>query len=63
VPVNCAAHPVTHDLARFARLGVGRITYGPLLQAALTGHDRPMARLTRTSRVGDGSSRFAGQTG
>jgi len=63
VPVNCTAHPVTHDLARFARLGVGRITYGPLLQAALTGHDRPMARLTRTSRVGDGSSRFAGQTG
>lgn len=36
VPVNCTAHPVKHDLARFARLGVGRITYGPLLQAALT---------------------------
>jgi len=36
VPVNCTAHPVRHDLARFARLGVGRITYGPLLQAALT---------------------------
>ena len=35
-PVNCTAHPVKHDLARFARLGVGRITYGPLLQAALT---------------------------
>jgi 2-methylisocitrate lyase-like PEP mutase family enzyme len=36
VPVNSTAHPVHHDLARFARLGVGRITYGPLLQAALT---------------------------
>ncbi|GAB2583237.1 phosphonomutase [Paractinoplanes abujensis] len=35
-PVNCTAHPVRHDLARFARLGVGRITYGPLLQGALT---------------------------
>jgi 2-methylisocitrate lyase-like PEP mutase family enzyme len=37
VPVNCIAHPVRHTLERFARLGVGRITYGPLLQAALTG--------------------------
>ncbi|GLY32987.1 phosphonomutase [Kineosporia sp. NBRC 101731] len=36
VPVNSTAHPVKHDLARFARLGVGRITYGPLLQSALT---------------------------
>jgi 2-methylisocitrate lyase-like PEP mutase family enzyme len=36
VPVNCTAHPVRHRLDRFARLGVGRITYGPLLQAALT---------------------------
>jgi 2-methylisocitrate lyase-like PEP mutase family enzyme len=36
VPVNSTAHPVRHDLARFAGLGVGRITYGPLLQAALT---------------------------
>ncbi len=36
VPVNSTAHPVKHDLARFARLGVGRITYGPLLQLALT---------------------------
>lgn len=36
VPVNCTAHPVKHDLRRLARLGVGRITYGPLLQAALT---------------------------
>lgn len=35
-PVNSTAHPVKHDLARFAELGVGRITYGPLLQMALT---------------------------
>jgi 2-methylisocitrate lyase-like PEP mutase family enzyme len=35
-PVNCTAHPVKHDLARFTRLGVGRITFGPLLQVALT---------------------------
>lgn len=36
VPVNCTAHPIKHDLSRFARLGVGRVTYGPLLQAALS---------------------------
>lgn len=36
VPVNSTAHPVRHDLERFRRLGVGRITYGPLLQLALT---------------------------
>jgi 2-methylisocitrate lyase-like PEP mutase family enzyme len=36
VPVNTTAHPVKHDLERFRRLGVGRITFGPLLQAALT---------------------------
>lgn len=36
VPVNSTAHPVKHDLDRFRRLGVGRITYGPLLQLALT---------------------------
>ncbi|OKI13248.1 isocitrate lyase/phosphoenolpyruvate mutase family protein [Streptomyces sp. CB03911] len=36
VPVNSTAHPVKHDLERFRRLGVGRITYGPLLQIALT---------------------------
>lgn len=36
VPVNSTAHPVRHDLDRFRRLGVGRITYGPLLQFALT---------------------------
>ncbi|WP_435972326.1 isocitrate lyase/PEP mutase family protein [Streptomyces sp. Qhu_M48] len=36
VPVNATAHPVKHDLERFRRLGVGRITYGPLLQFAVT---------------------------
>lgn len=35
-PVNSTAHPVKHDLDRFRSLGVGRITYGPLLQSALT---------------------------
>ncbi|MEU4142307.1 isocitrate lyase/PEP mutase family protein [Streptomyces parvulus] len=36
VPVNSTAHPVRHDLDRFRRLGVGRISYGPLLQLAMT---------------------------
>jgi 2-methylisocitrate lyase-like PEP mutase family enzyme len=36
IPVNSTAHPVKHDLERFRRLGVGRVTYGPLLQFALT---------------------------
>ncbi|BAJ26220.1 MULTISPECIES: isocitrate lyase/phosphoenolpyruvate mutase family protein [Kitasatospora] len=36
VPVNSTAHPVRHDLERFRRLGVGRITNGPLLQLAAT---------------------------
>ncbi|MCF2127925.1 isocitrate lyase/phosphoenolpyruvate mutase family protein [Strepomyces sp. STD 3.1] len=36
VPVNSTAHPVKHDVERFRRLGVGRITYGPLLQSAMT---------------------------
>src|SRR5690606_23015955 len=35
VPVNSTAHPVRHDLERFRRLGVGRITSGPLLQLAM----------------------------
>ena len=43
-PVNCTAHPVRHELARFTRLGVGRITYGPLLQAALTDAMEDMLR-------------------
>ncbi|MFF3430611.1 isocitrate lyase/phosphoenolpyruvate mutase family protein [Streptomyces sp. NPDC002602] len=36
IPVNSTAHPVKHDLERFRRLGIGRITYGPLLQFAMT---------------------------
>jgi len=32
VPVNSTAHPTKHDLERFRRLGVRRITNGPLLQ-------------------------------
>ncbi|WP_406054070.1 isocitrate lyase/phosphoenolpyruvate mutase family protein [Streptomyces sp. NBC_01077] len=36
IPVNSTAHPVKHDLERFRRLGVGRITYGPRLQIAMT---------------------------
>ncbi len=36
VPVNITQHPVRHDLGRMRRLGVGRVTYGPFLQAALT---------------------------
>ncbi|MFC9795500.1 isocitrate lyase/phosphoenolpyruvate mutase family protein [Streptomyces sp. NPDC127584] len=36
VPVNATAHPVKHDVERFRRLGIGRITYGPLLQFAMT---------------------------
>ena len=44
VPVNCTAHPTKHDLSRFARLGVGRITYGPFLQIALTNSMTSMIR-------------------
>lgn len=44
VPVNCTAHPVRHDLARFTRLGVGRVTFGPLLQSAATD---AIAQMTR----------------
>lgn len=44
VPVNSTAHPVRHDLERFRRLGVGRITYGPLLQIALADAMKDMLR-------------------
>ncbi|MFI8008405.1 isocitrate lyase/phosphoenolpyruvate mutase family protein [Streptomyces sp. NPDC086010] len=44
VPVNSTAHPVKHDLDRFRRLGVGRITYGPLLQFAMTDAMRDMLK-------------------
>ncbi|MEU9194553.1 isocitrate lyase/PEP mutase family protein [Streptomyces hundungensis] len=48
VPVNSTAHPVKHDLERFRRLGVGRITYGPLLQIALTDSMKGMLRAWAT---------------
>ena len=38
VPVNITAHPGKHTLERLQGLGVGRVTFGPLLQAALTEH-------------------------
>ncbi len=44
VPVNSTAHPVRHDLERFRRLGVGRITYGPLLQLAMADTMKDMLR-------------------
>ncbi|MFF3697955.1 isocitrate lyase/phosphoenolpyruvate mutase family protein [Streptomyces sp. NPDC002221] len=44
VPVNSTAHPVKHDLERFRRLGVSRITYGPLLQSAMTDAMKDMLR-------------------
>ncbi|MFE9846190.1 isocitrate lyase/PEP mutase family protein [Streptomyces goshikiensis] len=44
IPVNSTAHPVKHDLERFRRLGVGRITYGPLLQFAMTDTMKDMLR-------------------
>jgi 2-methylisocitrate lyase-like PEP mutase family enzyme len=40
VPVNVTAHPVHHSFAHLTALGVGRITFGPLLQAALTDYSR-----------------------
>jgi 2-methylisocitrate lyase-like PEP mutase family enzyme len=40
VPVNVTAHPVADSLAHLAGLGVGRITFGPRLQAALTDYSR-----------------------
>jgi 2-methylisocitrate lyase-like PEP mutase family enzyme len=42
VPVNITAHPAKHTLERLRGLGVGRVTYGPLLQAALTDHTREL---------------------
>jgi len=38
VPVNVTAHRAKHTLERFESLGVGRVTFGPLLQSALTDH-------------------------
>jgi 2-methylisocitrate lyase-like PEP mutase family enzyme len=38
VPVNITAHPGKHSLAHLRGLGVGRVSYGPLLQMALSAH-------------------------
>jgi 2-methylisocitrate lyase-like PEP mutase family enzyme len=42
VPVNITAHPAKHTLERLRNLGVGRVTYGPLLQYALTDHAKQL---------------------
>jgi 2-methylisocitrate lyase-like PEP mutase family enzyme len=42
VPVNITAHPAKHTLERMKRLGVGRVTYGPLLQYALADHTKQL---------------------
>lgn len=42
VPVNITAHPAKHTLERLTRLGVGRVTFGPLFQAALGDHAREL---------------------
>lgn len=47
VPVNITAHPVDHSLAHLAALGVGRVTFGPLLQAALTDYSLEVERRWR----------------
>ncbi|MDO9409474.1 isocitrate lyase/phosphoenolpyruvate mutase family protein [Patulibacter sp.] len=42
VPVNITAHPGKHTLERLKGLGVGRVTFGPLLQMALTEHTQEL---------------------
>jgi 2-methylisocitrate lyase-like PEP mutase family enzyme len=42
VPVNITAHPGKHTLERLQGLGVGRVTFGPLLQMALTAHTQEL---------------------
>jgi 2-methylisocitrate lyase-like PEP mutase family enzyme len=42
VPVNITAHPGKHTLERLQGLGVGRVTFGPLLQMALTEHTQEL---------------------
>ncbi|MGA9871280.1 MAG: isocitrate lyase/phosphoenolpyruvate mutase family protein [Rhodococcus sp. (in: high G+C Gram-positive bacteria)] len=37
LPINAIANPADGDLSHFASLGVGRISFGPLLQGALAG--------------------------
>ena len=38
LPVNAIAMPEQSDPASYGPLGIGRISFGPFLQAALTGH-------------------------
>lgn len=42
LPVNAIAHPATGDLAELAAAGAGRISFGPLWQAALTERSNEM---------------------
>ncbi len=42
LPINAIANPVDGDLAHFASLGVGRISFGPLFQGALAGEAAKM---------------------
>lgn len=43
-PLNALAHPAEDDLARFRELGVGRISFGPRLQAATAAAMQPLLR-------------------
>jgi len=42
LPVNAIALPDQDDPASFGPLGVGRISFGPFLQGALSGHATQM---------------------
>lgn len=42
LPLNAIAHPADDDLAAFAALGVGRISFGPRWQAALSDTSRAL---------------------
>jgi 2-methylisocitrate lyase-like PEP mutase family enzyme len=47
LPVNAIAFPDQSDPASFGPLGVGRISFGPFLQAALTGRTKEILSLWR----------------
>ena len=47
LPVNAIAFPDQSDPASFGPLGVGRISFGPFLQAALTGRTKEILALWR----------------
>jgi 2-methylisocitrate lyase-like PEP mutase family enzyme len=42
VPVNITAHPAKQTLEHLRGLGVGRVSYGPMLQRALADHTREL---------------------